>query len=74
MALMDEPVKFATQIDKEVLVELKQYAQEADRSISGIVSEAVAEYLSKARVRPAFRNAVEEVMAENEELLQRLAK
>jgi hypothetical protein len=71
---MDEPVKFATQIDKKVLAELKVYAEEADRSISGIVSEAVGVYLQMVRVRPAFRTAVEEVMAENDELLQRLAK
>ncbi len=71
---MDEPVKYATQIDKKVLADLKQYAQEADRSISGIVSEAVSEYLYKVKVRPAFRSAVEEVMAENDELLKRLAK
>ena len=69
-----KPVKFATQIDENVLGELKQYAQDSDRSLSGIVSEAVAEYLHKVRVRPAFRNAVDAVMAENNELLTRLAK
>jgi predicted transcriptional regulator len=71
---MGKPVKFASQLDEEVLEDLRRYAQETDRSISGIVSEAVAEYLSRVRLRPAFRDAVEKVLDENDELLRRLAK
>tara|TARA_B100001248_G_scaffold249599_1_gene222924 strand:+ start:634 stop:867 length:234 start_codon:yes stop_codon:yes gene_type:complete len=66
--------KFATQIDEEVLKDLKSYVKEADRSISSVVSEAVAEYLQRARIRPAFRSAMDEVLDDNEELLKRLAK
>jgi hypothetical protein len=69
-----KPVKFASQIDPQVLKELRVYAHDEGRSISGIVSEAVAEYLARARVRPVFRDAAELVMAENAELLARLAK
>jgi predicted transcriptional regulator len=57
-----------------VLERLRDYAQSSDRSISQIVSEAVAEYLSRVEVRPSFRRAVEEVIRENEELLQELAR
>ncbi len=66
--------KFATQIDEKVLKDLKAYASQADRSISKVVTEAVAEYLQKAQVRPAFRNAMDEVIEEHAELLKRLAK
>lgn len=66
--------KFATQIDETVLRDLKAYVKDADRSISSVVSEAVAEYLQRARVRPAFRKAMAEVMDEHAELLKRLAK
>ncbi|MCC7403310.1 MAG: hypothetical protein IT288_02840 [Bdellovibrionales bacterium] len=66
--------KFATQIDERVLKDLNNYAKEADRSISSVVSEAVAEYLQKARLRPAFRSAMAEVINDHEELLARLAK
>lgn len=66
--------KFATQVDADVLEELKKYAAESDRSISGIVSESIREYLAKVRVRPVFRSALEEVLNSNEELLKRLAK
>ncbi len=67
-------VKFATQLDAQVATDLRAYAAEADRSISGIVNEAVAEYLQRRRVRPAFRAALDEVLSDHEELLGRLAK
>ena len=66
--------KFATQIDEKVLKDLKSYVGQTDRSISSVVSEAVAEYLHRARLRPAFRNAMDEVLDEHSEILQRLAK
>lgn len=66
--------KFATQIDEKVLRDLKSYVKAADRSISSVVNEAVAEYLERSKVRPAFRNAMEEVMSDHAELLKRLAK
>lgn len=69
-----KPVKFATQLDAQVARELRSFAAETDRSISKVVNEAVAEYLAKYRVRPAFRAAVDEVITEHAELLERLAK
>lgn len=66
--------KFATQIDEKVLKDLKSYADQSDRSISSVVNEAVAEYLSRASLRPAFRKAMEEVLDDHAELLERLAK
>lgn len=66
--------KFATQIDEKVLKDLKSYVNEADRSISSVVSEAVAEYLQRVKMRPAFRSAMDEVLNSHEELLKRLAK
>lgn len=66
--------KFATQIDEKVLKNLKSFVAENDRSISSVVSEAVAEYLERIKVRPAFRQAMDEVLDKNEELLKRLAK
>lgn len=71
---MDTTEKFSTKINKEVLVKLRDYANSTDRSISLIVSEAVAQYLERVEVRPVFRTAVDEVIRENEELLRELAK
>ena len=66
--------KFATQIDETTLEELRSYAKSTGRSISGVVSEAVEEYLNRAKVRPAFQNAMNEVLDDHAELLERLAK
>lgn len=73
MALM-KLKKFATQIDEKVLKELKLFAATSDKSISKVVTEAVADYLQKVQVRPAFRKAMDEVLEDHEELLKRLAK
>lgn len=67
-------IKFATQIDEASLEDLRSYAKTTGRSISSVVSEAVAEYLNKASVRPAFRGAMNEVLEEHDELLKKLAK
>lgn len=66
--------KFATQIDEKVLKDLKSYVNETDRSISSVVTEAVAEYLHRSKLRPGFRNAMDEVLDDHQELLKRLAK
>jgi predicted DNA-binding protein len=66
--------KFATQIDEATLEELRFYAKSTGRSISGVVSEAVEEYLNRAKIRPAFRDAMSEILDDNAVLLERLAK
>jgi hypothetical protein len=67
-------IKFATQIEESTLEDLRAYAKSTGRSISGVVTEAVGEYLNRASVRPAFRNAMSEVLEDHDELLNRLAK
>lgn len=71
---MSTAIKFSSKIDKNVLGELKKFAKESHMSISGLLTKAVQEYLSRVRVRPAFREAAQEVVSEHEELLKRLAK
>jgi predicted transcriptional regulator len=66
--------KFATQLDEAVLRRLRKFAREHDHSISRIVNDAVADYLDRAEVRPAFRRAADDVLEENRELLERLAR
>ena len=73
-ASMAKQVKFASQIDARVLEELRQYAKENDRTLSGVLTRAVDEFLQRARVRPTFRKATDEVLEEHAELLRRLAK
>jgi hypothetical protein len=66
--------KFATQLDEANLAELRAYAKNSGRSISSIVNEAVGEYLHRAQLRPAFRTAMDEVLDEHADLLNRLAR
>jgi post-segregation antitoxin (ccd killing protein) len=67
-------VKFATQVDEEVLKELRAVAKESDVSISRLVTEALAAHLQRVRLRPAFRQAMDEVLDDHAVLLDRLAK
>ena len=69
-----KPTKFATQINESTLEDLRAYSKSTGRSISSVVSEAVGDYLNRASVRPAFRDAMDEVLEDHAELLERLAK
>jgi predicted transcriptional regulator len=71
---MAEDVKFASQLDAEVLQQLRAYASVSGRTISSVLRDAVSEYLARARVRPAFHQALEATMDEHDELLARLAR
>ena len=67
-------VKFSTQVDEKTLENLKSYVKQTDQSISKVVTVALNDYLSKFKVRPAFKKAADAVIEENLELLSRLAK
>jgi len=61
-------------MDARVLRELRSYAKQVERPLSSLLTEAVAEYLERIKVRPAFRAGTDAVMKQHEELLQRLAR
>ncbi len=67
-------VKFATQVDEAVLREVRATAKETGQSISKLVEDALVEHLRRVRVRPAFREAMAEVLDDHDELLKRLAE
>jgi len=67
-------VKFSSKMDARVLRELRAAARESGRTLASVLGEAGAQYLERARVRPAFRAAAERVLDRNAELLARLAK
>jgi predicted small metal-binding protein len=71
---MSEMVKFAAQMDAEVLEGLREHAKETHRTLASVLTEAAAQYLDRARVRPVFREAADEVLHEHRELLERLAR
>lgn len=61
-------------MEKPVLRQLRRFAKSSRMQISDILTEAVSEYLDRRSVRPIFRDAVDEVLRENKDLLERLAK
>ena len=71
---MSTLTKFSSQIDAEVLEELRAYSKAEGRTLSSVLTEAGKLLLNRVRVRPAFHDAAIEVMNENDELLRRLAK
>lgn len=66
--------KFSTLVNEAVLAELKQYSEDSGKSISWVVNEAVAEYLERSRVRPAFLSSMDRVLDKHADLMRRLAK
>lgn len=67
-------IKISSKVEEEVWVELQDAAREANRSISGLLTEAITEYLQRRRVRPAVLRHAEDSMDENDELGRLLAE
>ncbi len=71
---MGDQVKFSSTMRPELLEELRRHAAESGRTFASVLGEAAEAYLARERVRPAFREAAEQVLEEHAELLARLAR
>jgi predicted transcriptional regulator len=67
-------VKISSKVEESVWKELRELAEESHQSISGLLTEAIAEYLRRRRVRPVVLSHLERSLADNEELGRLLAK
>ena len=67
-------VKISSKIDEDAWNDLRELAEESHQSISGLLTEAVRDYLRRRRVRPSVMRHLEDSIARNEELGRRLAK
>lgn len=67
-------IKFSSKIDEETWSELKLLAKESHQNISGLLTEAVSDYVSKRRLRPCVSDHLMDSIQENEELGKLLAK
>ncbi len=67
------PVKVSSKVDESVWNDLKQLATESHQSISGLLTEAIREYVRRRRVRPDVLRHLEASIAENEKLGRLLA-
>lgn len=66
-------VKVSSKVDESVWNDLKQLASESHQSISGLLTEAIQEYIRRRRVRPDVLRHLDASIAENEKLGRLLA-
>ena len=67
-------IKISSKVDAIVWEDLKELADESHQNISGLLTEAIREYLQRRRVRPAVKRYLEDSIVENEKLGQLLAR
>ena len=67
-------IKISSQVEEAEWSALQDIARNSRQSISGLLTEAIADYVRKRRLRPVVLDHLEESMSENEELGRRLAK
>lgn len=67
-------IKISSKVEQSEWEALQAIAYESQQSIAGLLSEAVADYVRKRRLRPAVLSHLEDSMNENKELGQRLAE
>ena len=67
-------IKISSKVEESVWEELRELARESHRSISGLLTEAIAAFVRKQRVRPDVLRHLEDSIGENEELGRLLAK
>jgi len=67
-------IKISSKVEESVWNELKATASESHQTVSGLLTEAISEYLSRRRIRPIVKNHLEDSIRDNEELGRLLAK
>ena len=68
------PIKISSKVDEEVWNDLRALADESHQSISGLLTEAISEYIQRRRVRPVVLDHARSSIADNVELVRRLAE
>ena len=67
-------IKISSKVEAQVWEELRQLAKESHQNVSGLLTEAISDYLQRRRIRPAVLDHLSDSMDENDELGQLLAK
>jgi len=66
--------KISSKVEVSAWKDLQALARESHQSISGLLSEAIREYLGRRRIRPSVLRHLDDSVAENEELGRLLAE
>ena len=67
-------VKISSKVDRDVWEDLRALARESHQSISGLLTEAIEDYVRRRRVRPDVLRHLEDSLRDHEELGRRLAE
>ena len=67
-------IKISSKVDENAWNDLKELASEGHQNISGLLTEAIEDYVRRRRVRPDVLNHLSDSIAENEELGRLLAE
>jgi len=65
-------IKVSSKVEEAVWNELKEAAKESHQNVSGMLTEAISDYLQRRRIRPAVLSHLEDSIRENEELGKKL--
>jgi predicted transcriptional regulator len=67
-------IKISSKVEEETWEALRELANDSRQSISGVLTEAISEYIQRRRVRPEVRTALVDSIRENQRLGELLAK
>ncbi len=67
-------IKISSKVEASVWEELKELADESHQNLSGLLTEAIREYVQRRRVRPVVTRHMEDSIVENEKLGRLLAR
>jgi len=67
-------IKISSKVEESVWHDLKALAEESHQNVSGLLTEAIASYVRRRRVRPVVLQHLEESIEQNEKLGELLAR
>ncbi len=67
-------IKISSKVEETAWNDLKTLARESHQNISGLLTEAIRDYLGRRRVRPVVRDHLSNSIRENEGLGKLLAR
>jgi predicted transcriptional regulator len=67
-------IKISSKVDEEIWAELRAMAEESHQNVSGLLTEAIREYLQRRRVRPVVLRHLEDSIEQNHRLGELLAR
>ena len=67
-------VKISSKVEESAWNDLRSLAEESHQSISGLLTEAIEDYVRRRRLRPHVMQHLEDSIRDNEELGRLLAR